>query len=70
MTPRQAVLTLYVVSSVFGISAVLYIRYKTAAVIIALLAFAALLVLRFAPSLPKLKRRAERANIAEKEDEK
>ncbi|MBR6050172.1 MAG: undecaprenyl/decaprenyl-phosphate alpha-N-acetylglucosaminyl 1-phosphate transferase [Clostridia bacterium] len=70
MTPRQAVLTLYVVSSVFGISAVLYIRYKTAAVIIALLAFAALLVLRFAPSLPKLKSRAERANIAEKEDEK
>ena len=74
MTPRQAVLTLYLISSVFGISAVLYIKYKIAAVIIAILAFAVLLVLRFVPSLPKLKRKthggAECADASGKENEK
>lgn len=74
MTPRQAVLTLYLISSVFGVSAVLYIRYKIASAIVALLAFAVLLVLRFVPSLPKIKRRAahggENADAGVKEDEK
>jgi len=66
MSPRMAVLTLYIISSVFGVSAVLYIRYKVAAVIVALTAFAVLLALRFVPSLPKIKgRAARRADCAE-----
>lgn len=72
LTSRQAVLTLYIISSVFGVSAVLYIKYKIVAVVIALVAFAALLALRFAPSLPKIKSRVRsisgRAHDAEKEN--
>ena len=56
MTPRQAVLTLYLISSAFAVSAVIYIRYRLASFIIAAVAFAILLCLRFLPKLPKLKK--------------
>ncbi|MBQ0124771.1 MAG: undecaprenyl/decaprenyl-phosphate alpha-N-acetylglucosaminyl 1-phosphate transferase [Clostridiales bacterium] len=49
LSPRAAVLVLYVITSAFSISAIVYIKYKLVAVIIAGAALAILIALRFIP---------------------
>ena len=68
MTPRGAVLTLYLISSAFAVSAVLYIKYRLAAFIIAGVAFSLMLCLRFMPKLPKLKKNDVGASASVEDD--
>ena len=54
LSPRGAVMALYIISAMLSISAMVYIRSRIAAVIIAVTALALLGFIRFSPKLPKL----------------
>ena len=55
MSPRGAVMTLYIISAAFSISAIVYIRSHLAALIIAIAAFALMAAIRFFPRKKKNK---------------
>ena len=57
LTPRQAVHVLYALSSLFSISAIVYIKHKILAVGIAVLTFALMALIKFLPRLPKISTR-------------
>ena len=55
MSPRGAVMTLYIISATFSISAIVYIRSHLAALIIAVAALALMAAIRFFPQRKKNK---------------
>lgn len=58
-SPRGAVMVLYVMSALFSIAAIIYIRSRLAAAIIAGVTFLLMLLVRFVPKLPKKRKNKE-----------
>lgn len=58
LTPRQAVLVLYVLSAAFSVAAVLYIKHKIAAAVIAGIAFLLMIVIRVMPKSVRIRKKS------------